>query len=186
MSAKPRTGSNAQAYNATPNASPANETEPHSGGPTMSGHGQWHGEAMQEAMNVALWKIDEHVLEAPRACRTAVTQLVGSRGWGSFLFDQSPLIRVYLDSVWRLDMLGLIDPGREVRELLDGCVAHAKQNEHPAFVLSVEYVNPVEFLAGLLGAAVGLYLQTYADTYADLEECAKQEARGQGHAGESI
>ena len=63
-------------------------------------------------------------------------------------------MRVYLASVGRLDALGMRDPGYELKTLLTGCVAKAKQNEHPLFVHSVREVNPVEFLAGLLAAAV--------------------------------
>jgi hypothetical protein len=167
----------------------------------MSGHIEWHGIAMKEAMDQALRKVDAHVLEAPRACSHAVSELVGDRCWGAFLFDQAPLIRVYLDSVWRLDALGLIDSGRELRELLDGCVASAKQNEHPAFVHSVGHVNPVEYLAGLLGAHVGVYLQTYEEVYKSeaedaalqaayakaypAETSAQKDTGGQDHAGES-
>ncbi len=145
----------------------------------MSGPVERHGFAMQEAMNQSLWQIDEHVLEAPRACSYAVSALVGEKSWGAFLFDQAPLIRVYLDSVWRIAALGVSDPGREMRDLLEGVVAKAKQNEHPAFVHSVNGVNPVGFLAGLLGAAVGVYLATYQEVYADEVEAV---TRGQGHA----
>lgn len=108
----------------------------------------------EEALNRAMWHIDGYVLEAPRACSYAVFVLVGDRCWGAALFDQSPLMRVYLASVGRLAALGLHDPGYELKTLLEGCVAKAKQNEHPAFVHSVRDINPVEFLAGLLAAAV--------------------------------
>lgn len=167
----------------------------------MSGHIEWHGIAMKEAMDQALWKVDAHVLEAPRACSYALSELVGDRCWGAFLFDQAPLIRVYLDSVWRLDALGVSDPGRELCELLAGCVARAKQNEHPAFVHSVGNVNPAEFLAGVLGAAVGVFLQTYEEAYKGeaedaalqaayakaypAETSAQKDTRGQGNAGDS-
>lgn len=147
----------------------------------MSDPGQWRAEAMQEAMNQALWKIDAHVLEAPRACAHAVAELVGDRCWGAALFDQAPLVRVYLDSVRQIDALGVNDPGWEMKVLLDGCVAKAKENEHPAFVHSVTGVNPVAFLAGLMRAAVGVCLATYAEIYADEVEAATQ---GAGHAGQ--
>lgn len=108
----------------------------------------------EKALDQAMWHIDGYVLEAPRACSYAVFELVGDRCWGATLFDQAPLMRVYLASVGRLAALGLSDPGYELKTLLEGCVAKAKQNEHPAFVHSVRDVNPVEFLAGLLAAAV--------------------------------
>ncbi len=124
----------------------------------MRGADGRHATPKEVAMNQALWQIDEYVLEAPRACSYAVSKLAGDACWGAGLFDQAPLIRVYLDSVWRIAALGVGDPGREMAELLDGCVAKAKQNEHPSFVHSVNGVNPVEFLAGLLAAAVAIYL----------------------------
>lgn len=150
----------------------------------MSSPGQWHASAMQEAMNQALWKIDEHVLEAPRACSYAVAELVGDKSWGSSLFDQAPLIRVYLDSVWRIGALGVIDPGQEMKSLLEGCVAKAKQNEHRAFVHAVKEVNPVEFLAGLLQQAVGVYLEAYEFSYGSSEEMAVRQTQGHVHAGQ--
>lgn len=153
----------------------------------MNDHSQWHASAMQEAMDQALWQIDEHALNAPRACSYAVSKLIGDRCWGAGLFDQSPLVRVYLDSVRRVAALGVGDPGRELDELLDGCVAKAKLNEHPAFVHSVNGVNPVEFLAGLLGAAVGDYLATYAEIYAgEVEDAALRQAYEKAYPGETV
>lgn len=123
---------------------------------------------LQRAITNALLSVDEFVIEAPRACSAAIADLVGN-SWGSGQLDQSPLMRVYIDSIWHLSELGAPDPAQLLKELLDGCVARAKQVEHPAFVLQVSHINPVEFLAGLLEASVGVATNQYCEAICHLK-----------------
>jgi len=121
----------------------------------------WNSEAAHEAMNQALWSVGALALEAPRACDFAVRELVGVNCWGANLFDQAPLMRVYMKAVGRLSELGCNDPMRELDAMLAGCVAHAQELKGAAFVTNVQAINPVEYLAGSLSHAFEAFLIDY-------------------------